>query len=140
MGKPPKIHFSEHRDGPLWETVCGRFEVTATSKIQLVTCKKCLKRLHVTPVDIQGEVIGTFQEIEPMRCPETGLPILNRHTYARKDCKCGHCDVCRYFAHIKIDHEISPWKDRPRLHKQKRFRWPSVAKALEWYADSAADG
>ena len=140
MGKTPKIHFSEHRDGPLWETVCGRFEVTATDRIELVTCKKCIKRLHLTPVDITGEVAVAFQEIEPLRDPETGLPVLTRDTYSRRDCRCGHCDVCRHFAHIQIDHEVAPWKDSPHLHRQKRYRWPTIVHALQWYADTVADG
>ena len=134
MGKRRKIHFSEHRDGPLWETACGRFEVTATQQIELVTCKKCRQRLNKSPVELIAEVIApVFQDIEPLSDPESGLPILTRDTYLRRDCKCGSCQVCRHFKAIQADHELEPWKDRPTLHEQARFRWRTARQAVEWY-------
>jgi hypothetical protein len=141
MGKKQRIHFSDEPPAPLFRTACGRFEITATSRLELVTCKDCLRRLvHKPAPTLQVVIREAVEDLPPLFDATTGLPFLTPETYRRRDCHCGTCSVCKHILGIKREAFVAPWLDRPRLYLQRSWRWPSLGAALEWYADSIEDG
>lgn len=147
MGKLPKIHFRLDQTSYGWTSVCGdptpRF---TTADVDKITCKRCRRKLQKREDRIAEAIIQAVeledQDPGPLRDPESGLPILTRSTYQNRACKCGgrHCHVCKHFKKLQADHEVAPWQERTPWHQMKRYRWPSVSAALDWYAMSIQEG
>lgn len=149
MSKKTKLHFDATPEGStIPQTLCGDLTARVTPHAHLVTCKLCRKRLakaaeraaQVDPVEqyVEGVFAGRVQEGSPEDLQ--GLPVLTPATYARLDCMCGDCPVCRYFRRLRQLEFIAPWRENRPLASERRTRFSSVTHALEVYVAGREDG
>lgn len=150
MGRAPKIHMRHERTEYGWTALCGDPAPERTTDARTfagvtrkMKCKRCCRRMNKKPPPPIAQVVEVaFQEIEPLTDPETGMPVLTRETYQKRNCQCGGrlCAVCRHFHGIEAAEYIAPYREGLRPQTKKRYRWPSAGAALEWYALSMIDG
>jgi hypothetical protein len=72
--------------------------------------------------------------------PESGLPVVTPETWARRDCRCGTCGVCDYYAAIEAEAFWRPWQDRKRPPELDRPRFAGTIAALTSYVEHLTDG
>lgn len=147
-----KMHYDATPPGSaIPQSLCGDITARVTDEVASVTCKLCRRRLAkafaVAAAPAVDHVERYVEDVFAGRVRAAaahedldGLPVLTPATYARRDCACGECSVCRYFRAVRQIDYIAPWADsRPRV-STRTTRFSSVTHALEVYVIGREDG
>lgn len=135
-----KSHWGRRIEGEyeVYYTLCG--DHVGLDRIgkttQDVTCKiciRCLNKQAAQAVRTPGPVAFDMPE------SASELPVMTRKTYKRRHCRCGRCELCLYYKHVKISAATAPYRDSAhRLHSE--YVWQSAEGAMTWYAEYMAEG
>lgn len=138
-----KVHFSDGRGegDAMFVTLCGRLEGVVAGKPGHVTCEACkaaLRKRDATFAYVDAQIRNGESTFRDFKLPPLYVPPPNL-AGGKIRCKCGMCEVCRYFHNFDVDYQTGAWKKRHRL-LPAGCRWPSVTRALEWWLDQIEDG